>query len=141
MLVRTNSNSFPDYIQQIFHNYVIIPIMNNGKVTILRNIVQQRFLPFVQRPGRYIGGEVNQIKKDLDNCEVKVALCFPDVYEIAMSNTAIAILYNILNQMPNVAAERLFAPWTDAEKILRDKNIPLFTLESMAAAGNQADNR
>ena len=110
--------------------------MNNGKVTILRNIVQQRFLPFVQRPGRYIGGEVNQIKKDLDNCEVKVALCFPDVYEIAMSNTAISILYNILNQMPNVAAERLFAPWTDAEKILRDKNIPLYTLESMAAAGD-----
>lgn len=93
-------------------------------------------MPFVRRPGRYIGGEINQIKKDLSRCDVKVALCFPDIYEIAMSHTGLAILYHILNQMESVAAERVFAPWTDAEQILRQEKIPLFTLESMAAVAD-----
>ena len=90
-------------------------------------------MPFVRRPSRYIGGEINQIKKDLANCNLTVALCFPDIYEIAMSYQGLAIIYDILNKFEDVAAERAFAPWSDAEDILRRKNIPLFTLESKAS--------
>lgn len=95
--------------------------------------IEREFLPFVRRPSRYIGGEINQIQKNLANCNLTVALCFPDIYEIAMSYTGLAIIYDILNKFDDVAAERAFAPWLDAEKILRQKNIPLFTLESKAS--------
>jgi radical SAM family uncharacterized protein len=95
--------------------------------------VELEFLPFVRRPGRYIGGEINQIKKDLSRCDLAVALCFPDVYEVAMSYTGLAIIYDILNKIDGVAAERVFAPWIDAEEVLRQKKIPIFSLESKAA--------
>ncbi len=95
--------------------------------------VEREFLPFVRRPGRYIGGEINQIKKDLNQCRLTVALCFPDIYEVAMSYTGLAIIYDILNTIEGVAAERVFAPWIDAEEVLRRKKIPLFSLESRAA--------
>ena len=98
--------------------------------------IDRDFLPFVRRPSRYIGGEINQIKKDLHNCSLKVALCFPDTYEVGMSYTGLAIIYDILNNMDDVAAERVFAPWLDAEDILRKKNIPLFSLESKAAVNS-----
>jgi radical SAM family uncharacterized protein len=107
--------------------------VNKKEVIILAEEVEQKFLPYVRRPGRYIGGEVNQIKKDLIKCRLTVALCFPDIYEIGMSYTGLAIIYDILNNLNGVAAERVFAPWVDAEKILRDKQIPLFSLESKAA--------
>jgi radical SAM family uncharacterized protein len=110
--------------------------MKSKEIRILRERVEGEFLPFVRRPGRYIGGEVNEVRKDLSACDVRVALCFPDIYEIAMSNTALGILYEVLNGMEGVAAERLFCVWADAEEILRDKGIPLFTLESKAAAGD-----
>jgi len=107
--------------------------MNKKEIKLLDEQVNHLFLPFVRRPSRYIGGEINQIKKDLTKCELTIALCFPDVYEIGMSNTGLAIIYDILNGLEGVAAERVFAPWIDAEKILRDKNIPLFSLESKAS--------
>ncbi|MBA7685047.1 hypothetical protein ES703_93462 [subsurface metagenome] len=107
--------------------------MNKREVTILAELVEREFLPFVRRPGRYIGGEINQIKKDLTQCRLTVALCFPDIYEVAMSYTGLAIIYDILNKIEGVAAERVFAPWIDAEKVLREKKIPLFSLESRAA--------
>lgn len=98
--------------------------------------VEQEFLPFVRKPARYIGGEINQVKKDLAACELTVALCFPDVYEVGMSNTGLAILYHVLNQLDRVAAERVFSPWIDAEAVLREKQIPLFSLESKAPLGS-----
>ena len=107
--------------------------MNRCEPTILADRIEQEFLPFVRRPSRYIGGEINQIKKDLSNCDLTVALCFPDTYEVGMSHTGLAIVYDVLNKMDLVAAERVFAPWLDAEQILRQKNIPLFSLESKAA--------
>ena len=107
--------------------------MKDKTIEILAAQIDREFLPFVRRPARYIGGEVNQVRKDLSRCDLTVALCFPDVYEVAMSNTGIAILYHILNQLDGVAAERVFAPWTDAEQILRQKRIPLFSLESRAS--------
>ncbi|MCP4263253.1 MAG: TIGR03960 family B12-binding radical SAM protein, partial [Planctomycetes bacterium] len=102
-------------------------------VTILAERIDREFLPFVRSPGRYIGGEVNQIKKDLSQCELTVVLCFPDIYEVGMSNSGIAIIYDVLNSLNGVAAERVFTPWIDAEKVLRDKRIPLFSLESKAS--------
>jgi radical SAM family uncharacterized protein len=103
---------------------------------ILKSRVENEFLPFVRRPARYIGGEVNQIQKAPADCDVRIALCFPDVYEIGMSHTGMAIVYDLLNQMPAVAAERVFAPWLDAEELMREKSIPLFSLESNAAVRN-----
>ena len=110
-----------------------MPPVNKKEIIILAEQVEQQFLPFVRGPSRYIGGEINQIKKDLTKCRLTVALCFPDIYEIGMSYTGLAIIYDILNNIDDVAAERVFAPWVDAEKILRDKKIPLFSLESKAA--------
>ena len=107
--------------------------MEKKKIKILSDRFEKEFIPFVQRPARYIGGEVNQVKKDIAGSVLTVAICFPDVYEIAMSNTGIAIIYDILNSIEDVAAERVFSPWIDAEKILRQKGIELFSLESKAA--------
>jgi len=103
--------------------------VNKKEVTILAERVDREFLPIVRRPSRYIGGEINQIKKELRHCDLTVALCFPDVYEIAMSYPGLAIIYDCLNKTEGVAAERVFAPWIDAEKVLREKEIPLFSLE------------
>ncbi|MFH1717596.1 MAG: TIGR03960 family B12-binding radical SAM protein [Planctomycetota bacterium] len=107
--------------------------MNKNELTILTERVEREFLPFVRKPGRYIGGEINQTKKDLSHCELTVALCFPDIYEVAMSHTGLGIIYHCLNAMDAVAAERVFAPWLDAEKVLREKEIPIFSLESKAS--------
>ena len=107
--------------------------MCKKKVAILTEQVEREFLPFVRKPGRYIGGEINQIKKDLPQCELTIALCFPDIYEVGMSHTGLAIIYDCLNKIDGVAAERFFAPWLDAEKVLREKKISLFSLESKAS--------
>ncbi len=107
--------------------------MTDRKIEILTDRIEREFFPFVRRPARYIGGEVNQIRKDLDGCELTVALCFPDVYEVAMSNTGLALMVHVLNALDGVAAERVFAPWVDAEAILREKGLPLFSLESKAS--------
>lgn len=110
--------------------------MTSRKIEIIAERIEREVLPFVRKPARYIGGEVNQVRKDLSRCDLTVALCFPDAYEIGMSTTGIPILYHVLNQMENVAAERVFAPWTDAEKVLRRQRIPLFSLESKAAVAS-----
>jgi len=107
--------------------------MNKKEIKLLNDQINRSFLPYVRGPSRYIGGEINQIKKDLRNSLLTLALCFPDTYEVGMSNTGMAIIYDILNNLEGVAAERVFAPWLDAEKILRDKKIPLFSLESKAS--------
>lgn len=109
-----------------------VPV-NKREPTILADRLDREFLPFVRRPSRYIGGEINQIKKNLQGSDLTVALCFPDTYEVGMSHTGLAVIYEVLNRMENVAAQRAFAPWLDAEEILRKKNIPLFSLESKAS--------
>jgi len=84
----------------------------------------------VEKPGRYLGGEVNQVKKDLSQVRTKVGLSYPDVYEIGMSHIGLKILYRVLNDRPDVAAERVYAPWPDYEAKLRTSGQPLTTLES-----------
>jgi radical SAM family uncharacterized protein len=107
--------------------------MRERRTDLLAGRIEREFLPFVRQPARYIGGEVNQVRKDLTRCDLRVALCFPDVYEVGMSYAGMAVIYHVLNSMENVAAERAFAPWTDAETLLRQKAIPLFSLESKAS--------
>lgn len=88
------------------------------------------FLPLVQKPGRYTGGEVNSIKKDLDKVDLTFGLIFPDVYEIGMSTLGMQILYRELNSSKDIACERVFSPWQDMEDILRRENISLTTIEN-----------
>ena len=89
----------------------------------------------VSRPARYTGGEWNSIIKDWDATPVRIALAYPDTYEIGMSNLAVPILYDILNRQPDVLAERAYAPWVDMEAVMRQRNIRLFSLESRHALG------
>ena len=90
----------------------------------------QRILPTVQKPARYTGGEYNEIQKNLEDVRVRVAFCFPDTYEIGMSNVGMRILYGIMNQMDGVWCERVFAPWSDMEEAMIRNDLPLWTLES-----------
>lgn len=92
----------------------------------------QRILPTVQKPARYTGGEFNEIKKDLADVRVRVAFCFPDTYEIGMSNVGMRILYGVMNNMDGIWCERVFAPWGDMEKAMRTHNLPLWALESQS---------
>jgi radical SAM family uncharacterized protein len=90
-----------------------------------------RLLPRVQKPGRYAGGELNQVVKDWDATPLRAALVFPDVYDLGMSNLGLALLYDILNRQPDMLAERVYAPWPDMEAALRAANLPLYGLETM----------
>lgn len=90
----------------------------------------QRILPTVQKPARYTGGEYNEIQKDPAQVRVDVAFCFPDTYEIGMSNVGMRILYGVMNEMDGVWCQRVFAPWGDMEEAMRRHDIPLWALES-----------
>jgi len=84
----------------------------------------------VEKPARYIGNEVNSVMKDKSEIDVRFAMCFPDVYEIGMSHLGIQILYDMFNRRKDVWCERVYSPWVDLDKIMREENIPLFALES-----------
>ena len=93
-------------------------------------------LPAVEKPGRYIGLERNVTRKDLPSAAVTLALAFPDTYEIGMSHTGLKILYELVNRRPDLACERVYAPWTDLEAKMRERGIPLFSTESFAPAAD-----
>ena len=84
----------------------------------------------VDKAARYIGGEINSVMKEKDKVKLRFALGFPDAYEIGMSNQGMQILYHMFNEREDVWCERLFSPWLDLDKIMREKKIPLFALES-----------
>ena len=90
----------------------------------------ERILPRVQKPARYTGGEYNAVKKDPAQVDTRIAFCFPDTYEIGMSNLGMRILYGVMNNMEGVWCQRVFAPWGDMEEEMRRAQIPLFALES-----------
>lgn len=90
----------------------------------------ERILPRVQKPARYTGGEYNAVVKDRRKVEVRYALCFPDTYEIGMSNLGVRILYGVMNNLPWCWCERVFAPWGDMEEEMRAEGLPLYGLES-----------
>ena len=90
----------------------------------------QRILPTVQKPARYTGGEFNEVQKDPASVRVRIAYCFPDTYEIGMSNVGMRILYGVMNRMDGVWCQRVFAPWGDMEEAMRKHQLPLWALES-----------
>lgn len=90
----------------------------------------ERILPRVQKPARYTGGEYNQIIKNKDEVDVRVAFCFPDTYEIGMSNLGMGILYSTMNELPYVWCERVYAPWGDMYEEMKKSNVKLYALES-----------
>src|SRR5512145_319287 len=84
----------------------------------------------VQKPGRYVGGELNSVVKDWDKAATRVAFVFPDIYDIGVSNVGLKILYDQVNQREDALAERAYSPWLDMEALMREHDIPLYTLES-----------
>ena len=90
----------------------------------------RRILPLVQKPARYVGGEYGQVMKNKEDVRLRVAFCFPDTYEIGMSNMGMRILYGVMNEMDGVWCERVFAPWGDMEAQMRQAQLPLYALES-----------
>ncbi|MFH1761959.1 MAG: TIGR03960 family B12-binding radical SAM protein [bacterium] len=103
--------------------------MNN-----LKSVIFNKILPFVEKPQRYQGNEFNRVVKQGSNL-VRIALAFPDTYELGMSYTGFRILYSIINREDDFAAERVFAPWFDLSRLLREKNLPLFSLETFLPIG------
>ena len=93
----------------------------------------ERILPRVTKPGRYTGGEYNQIRKNWAEIDYKVALAFPDIYDLGMSNLGLMIFYDIINKHRNLLAERVYSPWVDMEAMMRERDIPLYALESKHA--------
>ena len=94
--------------------------------------LKHRILPTVQKPARYTGGEFGEIQKNPADVRVRVAFCFPDTYEIGMSNVGMRILYGVMNRMDGVWCERVFAPWGDMDEAMRKSNLPLWALESQS---------
>ena len=92
--------------------------------------VPHSVLMSVESPGRYVGGEKNQIIKSITEDMVRTVFCFPDIYEIGMSNLALQILYKVLNGPEWSSCERAFSPWPDMDKKMRENNIPLYSLET-----------
>lgn len=90
----------------------------------------EKVLLKVQKPGRYVGGELNSVMKDKSKVDLRYAFCFPDTYEIGMSHLGMKILYSVVNKREDAWCERVFAPWVDMEQQMREKNIPLYALES-----------
>lgn len=90
----------------------------------------------IDKPARYIGNEINITKKDLDKIDIRFAMCFPDVYEIGMSHLGIQILYDMFNKRDDTYCERVYSPWVDLDKMMREENIPLFALESQEPLKN-----
>lgn len=95
-----------------------------------RLALSDEILMTVEKPARYIGNEVNSVVKDKNKVDIRFAMCFPDVYEIGMSHLGIQILYDMFNRFEDTWCERVYSPWTDLDKIMREKKIPLFALES-----------
>ena len=92
--------------------------------------LSDEILMSVEKPARYIGGEVNAVMKEKKRVDIRFAMCFPDVYEIGMSHLGIQILYDMFNQREDIWCERVYSPWTDMDRVLRERKLPLFALES-----------
>ena len=98
--------------------------------TVRKLALNDEILLNIEKPARYIGGEVNSVMKDKDQADIRFAMCFPDVYEIGESHLGMKILYDMFNRRSDVWCERVYSPWTDLDRVMRERQIPLFALES-----------
>ena len=103
---------------------------NNQGETMRKLALTDDILLKIEKPARYIGHEVNSVMKDKKAVDIRFAMCFPEVYEVGMSHLGIQILYDMFNRREDTWCERVYSPWIDLDKIMREKHIPLFTLES-----------
>ncbi len=101
-----------------------------------RLALSDELLLSIQQPARYIGGEVNMVVKDPSRVDIRFAMCFPDMYDIGMSHLGMQILYDMFNRRKDTYCERVYSPWVDLDKVMREKNIPLFALESQEPVKN-----
>ena len=101
-----------------------------------RLALDDEILMKIEKPARYIGGEVNSVMKDPEKVDIRFAMCFPDVYEIGMSHLGIQILYDMFNRREDVWCERVYSPWLDLDRVMREEKIPLFALESQDPVKN-----
>ena len=92
--------------------------------------LSDEILMSIEKPARYIGGEYNSVMKDKEQVDVRFCMCFPDVYEIGMSHLGIQILYDMFNRREDTWCERVYSPWPDLHKVMKEQHIPLFALES-----------
>ena len=104
--------------------------MNNNSQPNNKLMLSDDILMQVEKPARYTGGELNMVKKEPSEVAVRFCMCFPDVYEIGMSHLGIQILYSMFNSWEDTYCERAYCPWPDLDAIMREKNIPLFSLET-----------
>ena len=112
-------------------------VSTNTRELITSNLaLSDEILLNIEKPARYIGGEVNAVVKDKDKVDIRFAMCFPDVYEIGMSHLGIQILYDMFNSWEDTWCERVYSPWVDLDRIMREKHIPLFALESQEPVRN-----
>lgn len=108
----------------------IICILQEERKKMRKLALDDAVLLKIDKPARYIGNEVNMVVKDLNNIDIRFCMCFPDVYEVGMSHLGMQILYDMLNQREDTYCERVYSPWVDLDKIMREEKIPLFALES-----------
>lgn len=114
-----------------------VPIEENDKEQFMNQLaLSDEILLSIDKPARYIGNEVNMIKKNPDEVSIRFAMCFPDVYEIGMSHLGIQILYDMFNKREDVYCERVYSPWPDLHKLMKDQDISLFTLETQSPVKN-----
>ena len=125
-MVSKSDLAYPDTWYSCFFGYVLYFERNAMRKLALSDEILMK----VDKAARYIGGEVNSVMKDKNDVDIRFAMCFPDVYEIGMSNLGMMILCNMFNEREDVWCERVFSPWMDLDKIMREEHIPLFALES-----------
>ena len=118
-----------DIHSKIVYYKTDVGTINGGIIMNIRQVPDEILLQ-VEKPGRYIGNEINMVRKKKEEVDIRFAFCFPDVYEIGMSHLGMQILYHFLNQRQETYCERVFAPWVDLEEHMRKNQIPLFALES-----------
>ena len=117
-------------LEFVMKNDIFYILYKNERSFMRKLALNDEILLQIDKPARYIGGEVNAVMKDKEQVDIRFAFCFPDVYEIGMSHLGIQILYDMFNQREDIWCERVYSPWTDLDKILRERHIPLFALES-----------
>lgn len=118
------------YQQVVYNDEISFTVGRRINKSMRKLALGDDILMQVEKPARYIGNEINMVKKDLSEVDIRFCMCFPDVYEIGMSHLGIQILYDMFNRWEDVYCERVYSPWPDMDKIMREKKIPLFALES-----------